>query len=334
MLWSWFGAGKTHSLFYLANEAARVSKALSPVTLTAVYTEFPKGLRSFTELYRSFASTLDPDAVTNSFLEVATSRDGDQFQEDVDARDPDLAAALRGLAMGNHQERVIARRWLRGDALPVSEFRKISISQRLSSTERATQVIAMLVRILSDAARIRGRQGHRVLWLLDEFQRLATAGKPAIRDVNAGLHSLFNACATGFTPVISFTGPPDTKKLPDWFSPELRDRIGTTRVMVLPPLQPNEAVAFVREVLEHHRIAGFAAASPFFPFSSGACQLILDFVRSHTELRPRAIVHAFNAVMEAADAKIERGELNIIEAEFAKRVLADYVVVNDTDSEQ
>ena len=65
MLWSWFGAGKTHSLFYLANEARRLAAASPPVTLTAVYTEFPKGLRSFMELYKSFASSLDPEFVTD-----------------------------------------------------------------------------------------------------------------------------------------------------------------------------------------------------------------------------------------------------------------------------
>jgi hypothetical protein len=334
MLWSWFGAGKTHSLFYLANEARRLALDSPPVMLTAVYTEFPKGLRTFMELYKSFASSLDPEFVTESFLEITTSRQGDQFQRTLDARDPDLAAALRVSAIGSHQEKVVAARWLRGDSLPAADFRRIGVSQKLNSTERATQVISTLVQVLSDAARIRGRQGHRVVWLLDEFQRIAAAGKTAVRDVNAGLHSLFNACPTGFTPVISFTGPPETRKLPDWFSPELRDRIGTTKVMVLPPLQPNEAVFFVRDVLAHYRMSGFTNTSPFYPFSPDACQAIIDFVKAHTELRPRAIMHAFNAVLEAADAKIEKGEIKSINADFAKAVFTDYVVVTDMDHEE
>lgn len=334
VLWSWFGAGKTHSLFYLANQAKLISAGLTPLPLTAVYTEFPKGLRSFFDLYRSFVASLDLGFVTESFLEIITSRQGDEFQQRLQARDPDLAAALRVSTMGSAQEKAVAARWLRGDALPAGDFRKIGISQKLSSTERATQVIATLILMLSDAARIQGRQGHRVIWLLDEFQRVARAGRAAVTDVNAGLHSLFNASPTGFTPVISFSGPPDAKALPDWFSPELRDRIGTTKVMVLPPFQPQEAMIFASDVLEHYRIPGFSHPSSLYPFSPDACNVVISFVKGRTELRPRAIMHAFNAVLEAADAKIETGELKIIDGEFAERVLAECIVIAESDHEE
>jgi hypothetical protein len=167
----------------------------------------------------------------------------------------------------------------------------------------------------------------RLVWLVDEFQRAAKAGTAALSDTNAGLHSLFNAAPMGFSPIIAFSGSPTSQSLPDWFSPELRDRIGTTRVLVLPPLQPNDAVQFVKDLLEHYRLADGKPRSDFFPFSPSSCRAILDDVGAKGDLRPRAIMNAFNAVLEAADSQVERGEICVIEPDFAMKVLAEYINV-------
>ncbi len=78
VFWSWFGAGKTHSLYYLAKKAVRISDEppLSPVSLEPVYTEFPKSARTFVDLYRTFMEALEVNAVTEAFLEVGTGTTG------------------------------------------------------------------------------------------------------------------------------------------------------------------------------------------------------------------------------------------------------------------
>ncbi len=233
--WSSLGAGKTHSLFFLENEAKQLALTSSPIPPLPIYTEFPKGARSFKELYRAFAATMDINLLVNAFLEVITSPQGGQFQQNLLFTNPDLEAALRALVMDDGEKKAIAFRWLRGDVLPVNEFRKAGISQKIASTEQAMQVLSVLIRLLYDASRLRGNQGFRVVWLIDEFQRVDRTGRQVVLDVNAGLHSLFNAVPTGLTLIISFTGPPDSKRLPNYFSPELRDRIGASRVLILPP---------------------------------------------------------------------------------------------------
>ncbi len=335
VLWSSLGAGKTHALFYLANESRRISEGAVPVTLLPIYTEFPKGVSSFVDLYRGFITRLNQVVIADAFLEVSTNSAGDEFYQELQASSPDLATALRVLAIDRDVERrAVCVRWLRADRLPVSEFRRVGISQRLDSTEQATTVMAVLVRLLSGAARLRGHRASRVIWLLDEFQRLDRTSPRAIADVNAGLHSVFNSCPVGLTQVISFTGPPHERSLPDCFSPELRDRIGTTKVLVLPPLQRDEAVGFVVDVLGRFRLTDASVPSAFFPFTEQACRHIIQYLAGRTELRPRALMHAFNAVLEVAEAKIQAGTLDVITPSFADSVLGQYVVLTDAEEEE
>lgn len=332
VLWSWFGAGKTHSLFYLANRAHEVTEG-ALVPLSTVYTEFPKEGRAYIDLYRRFASDASVDTLEDAFLEVSTSQASDELQRKLTYSDPDLAAALRLLSIGKPHEKLLAIRWLRADTLPPSEFRKVGISDRIRSTERAVEVQAFWIRLLNDAAVTRGQLGQRVIWVIDEFQRLSRSGSHAIQDINAGLHSLFNACPNGLTQILSFSGPPDVKRLPDWFSPELRDRIGATKIMLLPPLNPSEAATFLLDVLRHFRLGSASVNSEYFPFTKESAAYVIERLAQQSELRPRMIMHAFNAVLAIAEPLIEAGTLSHITPAFAKEALAEYTVVSGDDQD-
>jgi len=330
VLWSWFGAGKTHALFYLAHQAVMLNDQQPAVSITPIYTEFPKSARTFVDLYRSFAPRLDVARIVEDYLEVTTSPYCEIFVAELGSVCPDLASALRVMSIQEGLPKTIATRWLRGENVTLHDLRGIGISQRITTTDQAVQVLSMTIQILVAAAKSRGLQGARLLWLIDEFQRVARSGPKAIGDVNVGLHSLFNACPTGLTPVLSFSGSPDEKNLPDWFSRELRDRIGATRVMVLPPLQPDQALIFVKDVLAHFRPDGYEPPSEYFPFSQSACAAVISHLLQQASLLPRILMHAFNAVLEAADPLIEGGELGSITPEFASKVLSEYVIVSDS----
>lgn len=333
VFWSSLGAGKTHALYYLANEARRAAGDGAPVQLHPVFTEFPKGATSFVDVYRSLIPPLGVGAIADAFMQASTES-GSTTYDHLQATAPDLAACLRVLGIERDaQKRSTAVRWLRADKLPVGEFRKIGISQRIETTEQATSVLAKLIRLLTEAARIRGHQGLRVIWLLDEFQRLERTGRGVVPDVNAGLHSLFNACPVGLTQVISFSGAPREKSLPGCFSPELRDRIGTTKVMVLPPCQRHEAVSFVQDIIGHFRLDGAAVPSPFFPFSEASARHIVDYLAARAEVKPRNIMHIFNAVLETAEGMIQDQRIREITPQVAAEVLKDYVVLTDEDAE-
>ena len=327
MFWSWFGAGKTHSLHYLLNHAKALNIQSPPVRCFPVYTEFPRSVRNFVDLYKAFANSVDLSLIGDAFLDLHTSPKPLTYYTQLLSSNPDLAAALRVLSTGTVQEQITASRWLRGDMVPLADFRSIGISQRISTSDAAIRTLASIIDLLAAAERGQGKHGHRLIWAIDELQRLAATGRQAILDVNAGLHSLFNSCPTGLSLVLSFSGQPDQKTLPAWFSSEIKDRMGVTKVMVMPPLQRGDAVRFVADILAHFRTEA-SIVPPLFPFSEQACDAILDFVGVHNELRPRFIMDAFNAVLEKAEIEIEAGAIDTVTVSFAKRVLDQHVIVS------
>ena len=331
LFWSWFGAGKTHTLFYFANQATEITNQVAQNTLYPVYSEFPKAAHSFLDLYRSFVTELDADILINAFLEICTSPDSERLQKQMTLASPDLVNALQVMAVGEKQNQVTAVRWLRAESLPISEFRKVGISQKISSSEEATRILSALIRMLMVSAQCQGRSGARVIWLLDEFQRIERTGARTLEEINTGLHSTFNACPNGLSLFLSFSGRPQSNSLPPWFSRELRDRIGRTKVMVLPPMLPEEALEFVKDILAQFRDPECRRSSLYFHFTERTCKAIIDEIGKKDELKPRAIMHAFNAVLQDADPKIESGEIESISPEFARHALAEYAVLSDNE---
>jgi hypothetical protein len=334
LFWAWFGAGKTHTLFYLANTASGMAKNSDGNAFHVIYSEFPKSARSFVDLYRSFLTGLDMDTLIDAFLEVSTCADSNRLRRELGLASLDLSNALQVMTSGQNQDQVTALRWLRAEPLPISEFRKIGISQRIGSVEEATRILSALIRLLMAAAQAQRRPGGRVLWLLDEFQRIERTGPRTLDEINTGLHSTFNACPNGLSLFLSFSGKPQSN-LPGWFSHELRDRIGRTKVMILPPMLSDEALIFVKDVLAQFRPPEFAHASPYFPFNEDSCKAIIDEIGQKGDIKPRAIMQAFSAALEEADRRLETGEMSIIDSEFAKQVLEERIVLTvDTEDQQ
>jgi len=329
LFWAWFGAGKTHTLFYLANRADVIGNAQANNALHTVYSEFPKTARGFLDLYRPFVAGLDVDQVVDAFLEVSTSA-RTRVHEEMALALPDLVAALQLMAMGTRTERLIAIRWLRADNLPISTFRKIGIWTKIAGAEDATQILVALVQMFHAAAVSQGRPGCNVVWLIDEFQRVSRAGRRFLDEINAGLHSTFNGCPTGLSLFLSFSDRPQSA-LPAWFSPELRDRIGRTKVLLLPPMLRHEALVFIRDVLTHYHTPTCAYHSPYHPFSEESCKAIIQEIDEKDELKPRSIMRAFDAVLEEAASGLEEARFEVVSVDFARKVLAEYTVLEATE---
>ncbi len=322
-LWSWFGAGKTHTLYYLANRAAEIHKQ-GTSNLRTIYSEFPQNPRSFVDVYKSFAFQLDREALSEAYLEICTSSEAARHERDLLSASSNLVSALKVLVIGESVDQDLAMRWLRAEALPVADCRRLGISKRISSSEESSHVLIALVKMFGLCANSLNETNSRLIWLLDELQRIDRL-PPRVRDeINTGLHSTFNACPTGFSMILSFSGQP-TETLPEWFSPELKDRIGRTKVMILPPMQTSDALKFVRDVLAHARPPESTEIDPYFPFTEKTCRLIIEDIHKNDELKPRAIMQAFNAVLLEGDSQIEDKKMQVVSPELAKNVLAELV---------
>jgi hypothetical protein len=334
LFWSWLGAGKTHTLYYLAHEAEKLTNDNCPIRLYPVYSEFPKSTRSFLDLYQSIMTEFDVDILSNAYMEISTAPGIDQFRRHLTMSSPDLVKALHVLLTGIDQDQVIAMRWLRAEALPITEFRRIGVSTKIGSSEEAVRIWARLVEILRLAAHTQGFAGCRVIWLLDEFQRIEGLSPTARREVNTGIHTTFNACPSALSIVLSFTGKPQVNSLPTWLSPELRDRIGLTKVMLLPPMLPEDALLFVKDVLAHFRIPEQVNLQPYYPFTEVTCKAIIIDIAEKGELKPRAIMSAFDAVLKEANPNIKAGKIAEISVQYAKSVLAQYAMLADQNGDK
>ena len=120
LFWAWFGAGKTHTLLYLAHQAELSNARGEGTTLFTVYSEFPRTVRGFLDIFRTFTADADLDRFADAYLEIRTCPSADVLQRKFALTSPDLASALHALALGDAKGKVIAARWLRGDALSVA----------------------------------------------------------------------------------------------------------------------------------------------------------------------------------------------------------------------
>ena len=322
-IWSWFGAGKTHTLYYLSYRATQIHRK-GTSHLRTIYSEFPQNPRSFVDVYKSFASQLDRETLSDAYMEICTSPEASCLERDLRATSTDLANSLKVLLYGEPTDQDLAIRWLRAEALPIADCRKLGVSKKISSSEDSSRVLIGLIRMFGLSASSQRHFNSRLIWLLDELQRIDKLA-PRVRDeINTGLHSTFNACPTGFSMILSFSGQPK-ETLPDWFSAELKDRIGRTKVMILPPMHMNDALKFIRDVIAHSRPAEYANIDPYFPFTEESSRVIIEDIQNKDELKPRAIMQAFHAVLQEAESQIEEGEIQVISPKIAKGVLAEFV---------
>ena len=95
--------------------------------------------------------------------------------------------------------------------------------------------------------------------------------------------------------------------------------------MILPPMQVTEALTFVRDVLAHSRLPERTDIDPYFPFSENTCRMIIEDIEKNDELKPRAIMQAFNAVLSEADPQIEAKEIQVVSPDLVTKVLAELV---------
>lgn len=327
LMWAWYGAGKTHTLKHVEFLCKTHHSGLVPV-----YTEFPRGTRNFLDLYRLFISGIDMQRVSFAYEEVFTNPRSAKFHEELQFDYPDLVTALRKCIGGNEQEKAVAIRWLRAESSELRTFRGVGMGRSVSTEEDAIRMISWVVRLLGQAAEGGSQGATRLIWMIDEYQRIRDCRPQSRVGINACLHSIFNRCPNSLTIVISFSGKPESNKFPAWLSPELRDRIGIEKVFLLPPLSTPETEKFVLDALAHFRNSGSNSTRVYFPFTPDSLREVIKIIVERGQLKPRSIMQFFNAVLEEADPRIEAGEMKDIDVKFVRDALKDRVFSEEEES--
>ena len=294
--------------------------------LLPVFTEFPEKVGGFRDLYRVFASQLDYELVKECFLEVVTSPSKVSAQKELNIASPDLANAMKILCMGTERQQSTVIRWLRGEDVLLRELREVGIGQRIASADEAVKVLVWLIRLMGVSYSLSDSVGlRRILWIIDEFQLIGDCREPVQKEINRCLVRIWKSCPNSFSLFLSFTGRPE-KTFPPWLSKDLADIIGIEKVIVLPPLQDQEAEIFVLDLLEQFRPAT-SPVGAYFPFEEDAIKSLLAKIRKERgEIKPRSIMQYFNAVLENADLPIQEGTMKTISADFALNCLKDRIL--------
>jgi hypothetical protein len=327
LMWAWFGAGKTHTLYHIEHLCKTDFKNIIPI-----YIEFPRSVKSFLDIYKSFIAKLDMDFVDEVYVEVFGDSNKERIQKDLKYDYPDLASALKLHFMGGEQQQDIAVRWLRAECKELRLLKAIGVTKPIQDTEDSIKIISWLIRLLRIKNIPSENQNFRIIWMIDEFQRLEKCRVPVQEEINGCLHSVFNRCPDSLSIIISFSGHPEEKKLPSWLSREVKDRIGIEKVLLLPPLRSDEAFKFIKDVFRHFRSPESDISNVLFPFTKESVNEVIKIIEGKKdELKPRRIMQYFKAVLEEAEPQIEKGNMQIIDINFVKQILKDRLFLDQED---
>ena len=321
LMWAWYGAGKSHSLIYMANHCNNDFKGMLPV-----FTEFPEKVSGFRDLYRIFTSQLDYEMLTECFLEISTSPLKSAAQKELSIASPDLANAMEILCIGTERQQNTIIRWLRGEDVLLRELREVGIGQRIVSADDALKILVWLIRLMGMAYSPYDLEGlGRIIWIIDEFQLIGDCREPVQKEINRCLVRIWKSCPNSFSLFLSFTGKPE-KTFPSWLSKDLADIIGIEKVILLPPLQDHEAESFVRDLLEHFR-PPVNVVDAYFPFEDDCVKSLLARIKKERkEIKPRSIMQYFSAVLEEADLPMQEKSMTSINIDFAMNCLKNRIL--------
>lgn len=328
LFWASLGAGKTHALYYLINQMD------SRELFLPVYSEYPESPAGFVEIYERLARNIDWDVVAEACFTLFVEASGDTTKglNQIKLVQPDIYRSFFLLAEGEDKAKAqLARRWLRGEELARGELRETGLAQNLRSAGDCASAISVLAKLLGLKQKSAGHSAtpFRLVWIIDECQRLQNASTRVNQEVNAALQSTFNSTPDHLTIILSFTGKPE-KKFPSWLKPELADRIGAKNVILLPPLAKDEARTFLGDLLGHYRSAG-QGKDVLFPFSDGAIDYVLKRLMKadlnafglgalveQEGIRPRALIKCCQTILEE---HMEKKAAIPIDEKFAASVL-------------
>jgi hypothetical protein len=322
LLWAWFGAGKSHTMKHMQHLCRHTYTEVLPI-----YTELPRRISSFLDLYKFFVDALGSELVRELAIDVYLKNTDLEIIKKLKSTYEEFSRMLEHLATGNDEEELIAWRWLSVKSVRNSEFRKYGIAKRIEHSDDAVRALSALVQLINASQRF-----SRVLWMIDEFQRIGLAQKEVLGDVNSGLHSVFNSAPVGFSLMLSFSVK-QQESIYNILSSELRDRIGISKIIKIPKMNEQEAITFISDLLFEFRSGKENLHDPYFPFTEESIKYLIIMISQSAEIKPRSIMQYFNAVLERAEPLIEIGQLKNIDIKFIQHVFSGNQVIYSLNEE-
>ena len=166
IVWADLGAGKSHTLYYLASRLSDdTNKRI------CVIVEMPEQIKNFRDLYQRIVQKLPFDQLANYVLRSGT----------VDVENLDRAA--RAIVHGTPEDRELAIQWLIAERPDLRRLKQSTgITSRIESDATATDVLSSLISCLS-------ANDIRFCLMIDEFQRIGKLAESSRSKVTSSLRS-------------------------------------------------------------------------------------------------------------------------------------------------
>lgn len=316
LLWADFGAGKTHTLLYLR----QLSSENDLVFVT--YSALPRGVRNFVDIYRAVTRSFAPEAIASAF-ESARRKAGKQAVEtEIRSLFPPLLNCLRALELGSDAQRDIAYSWLLGSTtLGKKELESASLTSRVRTTDDAVFALSGLIHLFHMAGH------HRVMVMIDEFQRVQELRGGVREEINASLHTFFNTCPPPLSLLLSFSFGAE-RHINAFLNEELISRSDPVRITI-PTLSEEDALAFMEDVWKDSLAPDH---SP--PLDEQSVHFVVQSISDHGTLTPRRLMKAVGFVLSEAAMDLQDGEISVIDLHYITDIFSEEVIRQVVDDKE
>jgi hypothetical protein len=328
ILYGEYGAGKSHALRYLKTQIERRTDDFNSLVL---YLERPRVSTkiNFFEIYKYLIRDLGRERIknfcdrlnteVNSLADARAQQAGHgQYADKVSFRKAvveDFSAA----------ERPMVRLLLRGseDIGRVFDFLSaapksnggIEYEGAIDSDFMAARVLGDFFRTITMEIAPNVRLVESVYLFIDEGEALLDAKASESELVFNGLRELINGVPYRFGLILSFTG--GTSLIEAYMPQHLIKRM-THDFIVVPMLEEDEALEFLKERINFFRPAVSAYKGTFYPFDEDAVKVIIEH---NTQVTPRNLFRDCKRVLERAIRRHGLQPGDSISKELAEQIL-------------
>ena len=331
-----YGSGKSHALRYLQSMVNDVDAERFRSVAIYVPTIKMDQKTTFLRLYQEIIQLANMNqlislakAVSDKFtaakddvrIEVTGEQQGmgkaisDEYLESevfssVDSSDVPMLKLV--LQLAKESEEAIA--YLQGIGTPPAN---IGLSSRVNNDFAAAKTLGGLFRVLTLSIRGQEPACLATYLFLDEVEAILDDRQTDVIQFFQGIRNLVNELPYHFCLLMSFSG--ETALIEAVMPQAILQRMTRQYYVGLPPLTPDDAKVFVRDLLWQRRPEGFELANPYHPFTEESIELTLERI---AQITPRHLFRALNLILIRAIRRegLEKGEE--ISADVAGSILS------------
>jgi len=306
LLWGYFGAGKSHFQRNLIHECKD-----NDIPILTIYHELPQAPKNFLDFYRSFTKNIPEKALIDAFQNVFGELGEEGFIETICPQLPELYTALNAIAYQGGEAKAACKKWLEAEKINLNILKQYSINGRIEDVNIASYVVKYITDLF-----LRSGKFQRVIWMIDEFQRIANM---TFAKRNESLHALqhsFDICSEGLTLLLSFSVT-DPDNMYSQLTPEIKSRSRNSDPIKISIFDQKQADTFVKELLSNFRPEGVKPKNPYFPFSKDSINEVINIIDEDDEgenLIPRDIMSKLDKILNYVEDEelIENGKIKFI----------------------